>query len=170
MHDQRVFRDQASDRWWIAQVLTSGSVGWGSGPHPASNEGVYFTELGEREKPSSILRLLKGAKQYEVNVPLKPSNVPSAEEYQVAPISDAEGLRWVYRERSLPLYSPDGERRLESSVEFVCLDDTSLRGAIRMANDTTLNDMLSSPMGEHLLKSLIESIKESFEEVSALAL
>jgi hypothetical protein len=147
---------------------------------------VYFTELGEREKPSlhtripagklhrlshsSILRLLKGAKQYEVNVPLKPSNVPSAEEYQVAPISDAEGLRWVYRERSLPLYSPDGERRLESSVEFVCLDDTSLRGAIRMANDTTLNDMLSSPMGEHLLKSLIESIKESFEEVSALAL
>ena len=184
MHDLRVFRDQSTDQWWVVQVLTAGSFGWGPGPHPPTDEGIFFTELGEREKPSlharipagrlhrathaSLIHVLRGAKVLEGNVALRPANVPSADEFTVSPVSDDEGLRWVYRKRHLPLFSPDGLTRVESSVEFVCLDDSSLRGSIRMADEHTFDQLLSAPAGAQGLVSLIQAVKASFEDVSAL--
>lgn len=185
MYDQRVFRDQNTDRWWIAQVLSTGSVGWGDGPHPPSEEGLYFTELGERDAPSlttvlrppgwlhryshsSILHLLQRATPTDSNVPLRPTNVPNAAEFQVEPLVDAEGLRWVYRRRALPMYSPHGPAVIENSVEFVCLDDSALRGTVRMSDATTLDDLLHT-IGDSGLLPLVEAVKSTFQQLSPAA-
>jgi hypothetical protein len=184
MHDMRAFRDVAADKWWVAQVLTAGGFGMGPGPAPLTEEGIFFTEIGDFESPSryarlpagrlnrsshsSILKVLAGAKIEDMNVPLRPVNIPSAEEFIHPPITDDEGLKWVYRERSIPLFQPAGELRMETSVEFFCLEDTALTGVVRLPDHLTFVEFLKSA-GPHGISGLVTAVKSSFPDVRALA-
>lgn len=183
IHDQRVFHDRATGKWWVGMVLTAGGMGMGGGTPRMTREGVFFTEIGDRESPSlridmraggllrashtSLVRSLKESVPFDAHVPLKPANVPSAEEYSSSPFEDDEGLRWVYRRAAAPAVHADTSVVVDEAVEFVCLDDTGLRGTVRFTGPGTLGDFVSAH-GEEGLRSLVAELKRTYEDVSPL--
>lgn len=159
-------------------------MAWGGGPVPMTEEGVFFTELGDYSNPSKRVRLpagslnrtshaaivaaVRSAVPFTSNVPLKPANVPSPDEFPHAPILDEDDLRWVYREKSIPLFDPSGTHEVEHMAEFLCLDDTALRGSVRLSDGTTLSDMMATH-GAPGVVAVIETIKRSFPDIHPLA-
>lgn len=180
MHDTRWFRNGAS--WWVARVFTASSGVSMSGPAPFTHEGVLLRELRgfdddiqvlectlpagslNRVTHSTLVRALGMSRPASLQVYFGPANIPFREELQGNEYEDDEGLKWVYRIVTIPILRSDADASQQAAAEFICLDDSALRGVIALTDAATLDDLVKAH-GAAGIKSVIGEVKRSFKDL-----
>jgi len=189
MHDTRGFRDQRTDEWWVARVLTAFGAGhmvpYGDGRRSNADafvtEGVYFRRLGDETNKlrtcllpagclntvshESVLRALDRAKSSELSIYIGPANLVSREVFPSAHrFVDSENLEWVYAQTTSTRVGQDRSVFLTESIELICLDDSALRRTIQFDRPETRGDFLAS-QGPRGLQELVISVKSLYENL-----
>jgi hypothetical protein len=173
LHDLRVFRD--GKNWWVAQSLTAAGAGWGETVPMPTSEGVFFRKLSEdasslyydipagwlnRLSHAAIVQAVRQAEPSRIQFPITPANAPSRDEWRGDLVKDDEGLEWAYRPLTLGTVLPDGSVEESPAVEFVCLDDSALKGTLRLS-DASVLESLKAQHGDVGLQAIVATIKKS---------
>ena len=178
LYDQRTFKWR--NDWWVGEVHSAFGAGWGDSVPAPTAERVIFTSLSDRSAPSrsaaippgwlnrlthaALGSLLDAAEDWGSRFSMSPRNAPDADELSgLQQMTDDEGLTWVFRSVSRPVYSPTGTE-MRPAVELICLDDSALRGEIGFADSTTFEHFLNIH-GAEGVRSLIPLITQDKQEI-----
>jgi hypothetical protein len=174
LFDHRVF--SAGTEWWVAQVHSASGSGWGDAPLTVTRETVYFSSLTDRERHtvvasippgwlhklphSSLVRLIARGVDLGTHFKMAAYNAPSAEELGEPACTDDEGLRWALRSGEVVIANADGTTTWTPSAEFICFDDSALRGDVPLVGFTF--DEFRKVSDKRRLAEIAEQVKKRF--------
>ena len=173
--ETRVFRK--GGEVWTAEVRAESSGAWSGAPPEQDRDTVFFTRIDQPHPPraatitrgtlnrlsyKNICELVDRGRVPDHRPPAPALRLPTGTEpgFSLLP-ADEEGLRWAIQPvhgQSRP--GPHGTSHQATGIDFVCLDDSALRGHFPFQDSATVHDFLEQHGVDGAL-TLISEVKRS---------